>query len=665
MKLFQSRAGKNSARSVSSGNQTGNPDRLGHPTRTDNPKKTRSTHYLRPTIAAATAATLAAALMVGAAATPATADAATGVVEFTAPGSRTLTLPDGVQTLLAQGIGGGGAGGYKLGDSNGAAGGVGADVKASIDVSNTDSLNINVAAGGAIGSGGSDGAGRGGEASTITDNTGNIGFVAGGGGGGSTGYAGRGNNGSGNKGGDAGAGNNGTGHSGDGNAGGDGGSKGTPGKGGDCNKCQTPGNPGQATTGGVGAAGTSTSGQGGYGGSGYGGGGGGGLAPSTTGISITTKSNGGGGAGGSRADGSWVQSKFTSINKSADNAYGTAGAAGGNAAPTAGNGGKIKFDWLLQPTNLHVEPGNGQVTVTWSEPNQSVVVADANLADPNYEVYVNGQASGKNDAGGSVITGLQNGQKYAISVVVSSQAKSGTKFPLATQSDIVNAGPASAPGAAGTPSATSWGIAAGDNGYVNLKWTAPSNNGGAVVTGYQVQQQSVGGGNYWFASQNCTAPTATSCQVQGLVPDVGYVFRVRAVNAIGSGVWSAQSVTITPRYQPPAPKNQAPVKNCAKYPKNIRLKNKTYALLAPNCKTNAGQVVKVKVQGKLKVGKKVTYAIYKPGKGKLKNYTVIRTYNVKVNLKITWFAAAKARPAGNPMGPAYKAWSTSKSYKVR
>ncbi|MFZ1362205.1 MAG: hypothetical protein WAS05_04630 [Candidatus Nanopelagicales bacterium] len=65
-------------------------------------------------------------------------------------------------------------------------------------------------------------------------------------------------------------------------------------------------------------------------------------------------------------------------------------------------------------------------------------------------------------------------------------------------------------------------------------------------------------------------------------------------------------------------------------------------------------------------GKKVRYAIFKIGKGKYKNYTAIRTYNVKIkNLKITWSAAAKARPIGQPTGQSYKAWSTSKKYQVR
>lgn len=623
----------------------------------------RAGNRARKVVAATSSGVLAAGLMVGVGVGASSADASTGVVPITTAGSGNITLPPGVQSILAQGIGGGGAGGAKI-QKKGGNGGVGALVKASLDVSNIDTLSYRVAAGGAIGGAGQDGGGRGGQSTVITAQDGSIGFVAGGGGGGSTGYGNNRNNGDGNDGGDAGTANNGGGHDGAGNAGGSGGSKGNPGKGGNCSSCEKAGDAGTATSGGNGAAGNANSGQGGFGGDGYGGGGGGGLAPDHTGVTITTKSNGGGGAGGSRIDGTATQSKFTSTSKSADPNYGTAGAGEDSSVATPGKDGMVKFNWLLRPTNLHVVPASGQVTVTWTQPDQSAVVTDANLEDPQYEVYVDGKPTGQQDNTGSVITNLVNGKSYAFTVVVSSQVKTGTKYPLSTVSSTVNAGPATVPGTPAAPTIAGWGMS-GDNGYVNLKWSPPANTGGATVTGYQVQQMVAGGPVLWVAAQNCGTVQGLSCQVQGLVADVNYVFRVRAENSVGNGAWSNASVKIAPHYVPPAPKNQS-VGKCIRKPKKIALKNKTYPLLAPNCKSNAGQVVRVTATPKQAAGKKVRYAIFKIGKGKYKNYTAIRTYNVKIkNLKITWSAAAKARPIGQPTGQSYKAWSTSKKYQVR
>lgn len=623
---------------------------------------------MRKFVAAASASALAAGLIAGGAFTnPAAADNS-GIAEFTTPGNANFTVPPGVETILVEGQGGGGAGGAKVDTKAGGAGGVGALVKASLDVSDVDSLNLRVANGGAVGTSGADGAGRGGGASTITENGGSIGFIAGGGGGGATGYkrSGGGDTGVGNAGGDAGSASNGGGKDGDGKAGGGGGSKGSGGyaggEGGTLHPCKNciSGKPGGNSAGGDPAAGNADSGQGGFGGAGYGGGGGGALAPETVPIA-GANSNGGGGGGGSRADGTAIESKYANITKAA-----TGGGAAGDANPaTAGADGRITFNWLVRPTGVHVEPGSGQITVSWVEPAQPAV-ADANLEDPNYEVYLDGkiQSQVTPDPNGTTITGLQNGKSYAVNVVVTSQAKTGTKYPLKTVSSTVNAGPATTPGTPSTPTITGWGMS-GDNGYVNLKWSPPASNGGAAITGYHVQQMVVGGPILWVATQNCGTVQGLSCQVRGLVADVNYVFRVRAENSVGDGSWSNASVKVAPHYVPPAPKNQS-VGRCVRKPKRIKLKNRTYPLLAPNCKSNAGQKVTIKVSPRAKAGKKIRYAIFRIGKGKYKNYMGIRTYNVKVKkLRITWSAAAKARPIGQPTGQAYKAWSTSKSYRVR
>jgi len=72
---------------------------------------------------------------------------------------------------------------------------------------------------------------------------------------------------------------------------------------------------------------------------------------------------------------------------------------------------------------------------------------------------------------------------------------------------------------------------------VTLTWTAP-NNGGSPITRYHV---STDNGNSWM-----DVGLTTTFTVGNLINGVAYTFRVRAVNAIGAGAWSASRVG-TPR----------------------------------------------------------------------------------------------------------------------
>ena len=88
---------------------------------------------------------------------------------------------------------------------------------------------------------------------------------------------------------------------------------------------------------------------------------------------------------------------------------------------------------------------------------------------------------------------------------------------------------ATAPGAPGLQ-------AAAGNQSATLRWTAPNDDGGAPITGYEYRRDD-------------DAPVATdgaeSHTVGGLENDTDYTFEVRAVNRIGEGAWSAAK-TVTP-----------------------------------------------------------------------------------------------------------------------
>jgi titin len=88
-------------------------------------------------------------------------------------------------------------------------------------------------------------------------------------------------------------------------------------------------------------------------------------------------------------------------------------------------------------------------------------------------------------------------------------------------------------------------------GSVNLSWTAPANNGGSPITGYEIQKSPATGAPVWTAA--ATVGNVTSTTVTGLNWGANYIFQVRAVNLVGSGAWSAPSAAVRASTVPGAP----------------------------------------------------------------------------------------------------------------
>ncbi|MEI7782476.1 MAG: DUF2341 domain-containing protein, partial [Planctomycetota bacterium] len=89
-----------------------------------------------------------------------------------------------------------------------------------------------------------------------------------------------------------------------------------------------------------------------------------------------------------------------------------------------------------------------------------------------------------------------------------------------------------------------------DDTEVSLSWTAPANNGGAVITDYVIDYK-LSSDSSWstFADGTSTSTTAT---VINLTNGSSYDFRVSAHNAVGTGSVSA-TATATPATVPSAP----------------------------------------------------------------------------------------------------------------
>lgn len=99
------------------------------------------------------------------------------------------------------------------------------------------------------------------------------------------------------------------------------------------------------------------------------------------------------------------------------------------------------------------------------------------------------------------------------------------------------------------------GFSSTDGTSITLSWTAP-NNGGSSITSYEFQRnQSATAGPTWINIGNTTSWISS-----GTTPGTLYYFRIRAINAIGTGSFATTTVTANNPTPPPttAPPTTAP-----------------------------------------------------------------------------------------------------------
>ena len=108
--------------------------------------------------------------------------------------------------------------------------------------------------------------------------------------------------------------------------------------------------------------------------------------------------------------------------------------------------------------------------------------------------------------------------------------------------------------AAAVPDAPSALTATAANTAVTLNWDAPSENGGAEITGYMIEHDT--DMNFPSPTPVTTADDATSHTVSSLTNATPYYFRVAAVNSVGTGAYypgaTDAAVTATPAPEAPA-----------------------------------------------------------------------------------------------------------------
>lgn len=142
------------------------------------------------------------------------------------------------------------------------------------------------------------------------------------------------------------------------------------------------------------------------------------------------------------------------------------------------------------------------------------------------------------------IRATANHQTNVNNVVISNQDHLGTKeacVPAIVASTVTrsfSAIAANVPGQPNPPSAT-----AGAQ-QVSLGWTAPGSDGGTSITGYRIDISSDNGSTYTTAIAN-TGSALTTAVISNLSAGTSYLFKVFAINAIGTGTGSNASTAVT------------------------------------------------------------------------------------------------------------------------
>ena len=135
-------------------------------------------------------------------------------------------------------------------------------------------------------------------------------------------------------------------------------------------------------------------------------------------------------------------------------------------------------------------------------------------------------------------TGLSGGTTvyYQVSAINSAGTGSASQVASATTAVTAPAAP------------TSLTATADGSTTINLSWTAPTNTGGAAITGYQIESSPTGTGDTWDDVVTNTGVTTTTYAHTGLTAGTTVHYRVSAINSEGAGAASnpASATTSTP-----------------------------------------------------------------------------------------------------------------------
>ena len=223
-----------------------------------------------------------------------------------------------------------------------------------------------------------------------------------------------------------------------------------------------------------------------------------------------------------------------------------------------GSDGSFK---LVQPTtNAATKPGppatlNAQVTgpstidISWTPPTET---GGSPITGYRVRVFVGEDFSTETfvDVEPTVrsytVTGLMASTKYTISLQPSNAIGSDGSFKLVQPTTAALTAPAAPTGLTATADGPT---------KIKLTWTAPTDNGGAAITGYKIESRLRSETSFSTLVPD-TKTTKTDTTHTGLAPSTQRFYRVRAINSEGPGAPSSSATAITAAAtRPSAPRN--------------------------------------------------------------------------------------------------------------
>jgi hypothetical protein len=194
------------------------------------------------------------------------------------------------------------------------------------------------------------------------------------------------------------------------------------------------------------------------------------------------------------------------------------------------------------PTGVTATAGNAQATVSWTAPSSnggSTITTYTVTPFIGTTAQTPFQVTGSPPATTAIVPNLTNGTAYTFTVTAANANGTG---PASSPSNSVT------PSAPTPPTAPTGVTATPGNAQATVSWTAPSSNGGSVITTYTVTPFI---GSTAQAPVTVTgSPPATSTTVPNLTNGTAYTFTVTAANAAGTGPASAPSNSVTPNVPP-------------------------------------------------------------------------------------------------------------------
>ena len=175
----------------------------------------------------------------------------------------------------------------------------------------------------------------------------------------------------------------------------------------------------------------------------------------------------------------------------------------------------------LPPTGLSFTGGDRQVTLSWTDPEDSSITSwQYRLKDGNWTAVASSGATTTS----ATVTGLTNGLIYTYQVrAANSAGESAPSGEVAAMTVPAKRNLRATPG----------------SGQVTLVWGGPNFS---HITKFRYRQKSAGSSDYgsWTDVPGSSAST-TGYTVTGLAPGTEYAFQVRAVNPGGEGVVSDEA----------------------------------------------------------------------------------------------------------------------------